>query len=69
MILAEKFTLKIENLGVKVHTKSNPSIEDGANAKHVMKFGDGAELKPILSCSLQGFVHVMNWHVKAVYHW
>ena len=37
---------KIENLGVKVHTqKATSSIEDGANAKHVMKFGDGAELE------------------------
>ena len=31
---------KIENLGVKVHTqKATSSIEDGANAKHVMKLG------------------------------
>ena len=37
---------KIEDLGVKVHTqKATSSIEDGVNAKHVMKFGDGAELE------------------------
>ncbi|WP_218950248.1 nitrite reductase large subunit NirB [Acinetobacter sp. YH16044] len=37
---------KIENLGVKVHTqKATSCIEDGANAKHVMKFGDGSELE------------------------
>ncbi len=37
---------KIEDLGVKVHTqKATSSIEDGASAKHVMKFGDGAELE------------------------
>lgn len=37
---------KIENLGVQVHTqKATSAIEEGVNAKHVMKFGDGAELE------------------------
>ena len=37
---------KIEDLGVKVHTqKATSSIEDGDNAQHVMKFGDGSVLE------------------------
>lgn len=37
---------RIEDLGVKVHTqKATSSIEDGYNAQHVMKFGDGSVLE------------------------
>ncbi|MFZ0024475.1 nitrite reductase large subunit NirB [Acinetobacter sp.] len=37
---------KIEDLGVKVHTqKATSSIEDGDNAQHIMKFGDGSVLE------------------------